>query len=229
MTVKKTPAKREKVKRRTTVKSTRTKGPGPSAESLGDDEEMSREDCIVEMEKQKVLNGRVFDPEIHTAFGMSNLFDAVSLQEWGHLFEPPTPYLYESEVWEFYYKMDLLEDGGVRTTVHDVEIVLDEETLGFLQGPSSEEISSVLGCPRSFLRVLVPRTEKRTVASAVDLFLIEKLDELEEINLSTIMLEHMHLMTWKKAKHVIPNGYLQNYVFKHFEVPLGRGVSGTTK
>ncbi|KAG5620802.1 hypothetical protein H5410_006020 [Solanum commersonii] len=134
MTVKKTPAKREKVKRRTTVKPTRTKGPGPSTENLSDDEEMSREDRIVEMEKQKVLNGRVFDPEIHTAFGMSNLFDAISLQEWGHLFEPLTPYLYESEVWEYYYKMDLLEDGGVKTTVHDVEIVLDEETLGIILG-----------------------------------------------------------------------------------------------
>ncbi|KAK4730301.1 hypothetical protein R3W88_023289 [Solanum pinnatisectum] len=39
---------------------------------------------------------------------------------------------------------------------------------------------------------MVPRTEKRTVASTVDLFLMEKLDKLEEINLPAIMLEHMH-------------------------------------
>ncbi|KAK4737286.1 hypothetical protein R3W88_000983 [Solanum pinnatisectum] len=59
---------------------------------------------------------------------------------------------------------------------------------------------------------------------------MEKLDKLEEINLPAIMLEHMHrVMTWKRAKHDIPYGYLLNYVFKHFEVPLGRGVPGTTK
>jgi len=39
---------------------------------------------------------------------------------------------------------------------------------------------------------MVPRTEKRTVASTAALFLMEKLDELKEINLPTIMLEHMH-------------------------------------
>ncbi|KAH0696343.1 hypothetical protein KY290_013711 [Solanum tuberosum] len=60
------------------------------------------------------------------------------------------------------------------------------------------------GLPKKFLKgeyqllfefinkVLVPRTEKRTVASVADLFLMEKLDELEGINLSAIMLEHMH-------------------------------------
>jgi len=38
----------------------------------------------------------------------------------------------------------------------------------------------------------------------------------------------MHrVMTWKLTKHGIPYGYSLNYVFKHFEVPLGRGVPGT--
>ncbi|KAH0743919.1 hypothetical protein KY290_031912 [Solanum tuberosum] len=98
------------------------------------------------------------------------------------------------------------------------------------------------GLPKKFLKgeyqllfefinkVLVSIIEKRTVASVADLFLMEKLDELEEINLPVIMLEHMHrVMTWKKAKHGIPYGYLLNFVFIHFEVPLGRGVPGTTK
>lgn len=55
------------------------------------------------------------------------------------------------------------------------------------------------GLPKKFLReeyqlmfefinkVLVPRTKKRIVASVVDLFLMEKLDELEEINLPAII------------------------------------------
>ncbi|KAH0650083.1 hypothetical protein KY284_029995 [Solanum tuberosum] len=98
------------------------------------------------------------------------------------------------------------------------------------------------GLPKKFLKgeyqllfefinkVLVPRTEKRTVASDVDLSLMEKLDELEEINLPAIMLEHMHrVMTWKKVKHGIPYGYLLNFVFNHFEMPLGRRVPSTTK
>ncbi|KAL3334581.1 hypothetical protein AABB24_031023 [Solanum stoloniferum] len=134
MITKKTPAKREKVKKRTTVKPTRTKGSGPSVGNSVDNEEMSREDHIAEMENQKVLNGRVFYPKILIVFGMSNLSDIVSLQKWSHLFEPPTPYLHEPEVREFYYKMDLLEDGGIKTTVHDVEILLDEETLVIILG-----------------------------------------------------------------------------------------------
>ncbi|KAH0761336.1 hypothetical protein KY290_017409 [Solanum tuberosum] len=37
---------------------------------------MTREERITAMENQKVLNGRVFDPDILTKFGISNLFDA---------------------------------------------------------------------------------------------------------------------------------------------------------
>ncbi|KAG5632699.1 hypothetical protein H5410_004416 [Solanum commersonii] len=50
-TTKKSPTKREKVKKRTIVKSTRTKGPGPSIRNTGDNEEMSRDARIAEMEK----------------------------------------------------------------------------------------------------------------------------------------------------------------------------------
>lgn len=75
-------------------------------------------------------------------------------------------------------------------------------------------------------KVLVLRTEKRTVASATDLFLMQKLYELEEINLPTW---HIHkAMTWKSSRHGIPYVYLLNFVFNHLEVPLGRGVPGTT-
>ncbi|KAG5607069.1 hypothetical protein H5410_028561 [Solanum commersonii] len=52
------------------------------------------------------------------------------LQSWDHLFEPPIPYLFEPEVRKFYYKMELLDDGGIRTTINNVKIHLDEETLG---------------------------------------------------------------------------------------------------
>ncbi|KAH0665119.1 hypothetical protein KY285_026325 [Solanum tuberosum] len=39
---------------------------------------MTREERITTMENQKVLNGRVFDPDILTKFGISNLFDALA-------------------------------------------------------------------------------------------------------------------------------------------------------
>jgi len=50
-TTKKSPAKKEKVKKRTTVKSTRTKGQGSSVGNTGDNEEISRDARIAEMEK----------------------------------------------------------------------------------------------------------------------------------------------------------------------------------
>lgn len=80
-------------------------------------------------------------------------------------------------------------------------------------------------------KVLVPRSEKQKVASAAaDLFLIEQLVELEQINLPAIILEHMHrFMTWKNAKHGISYGYVLNFVFKHIQVTVGRGVFITTK
>lgn len=73
-------------------------------------------------------------------------------------------------------------------------------------------------------------SDKRTVASATDLFLMEKLSKVEQINLHAIMLEHMHkVMTWKNARHGIPYVYILNHIFTHFEVPVGRGVPGTMK
>ncbi|KAG5621722.1 hypothetical protein H5410_006940 [Solanum commersonii] len=65
---------------------------------------------------------------------MSNLFYVVSIQGWNHLFEPPVPYLHEPEVREFFYKIELLESGGITTTVRNVEICPDEEILGIIIG-----------------------------------------------------------------------------------------------
>ncbi|KAG5584665.1 hypothetical protein H5410_045099 [Solanum commersonii] len=101
------------------------------------------------METQKVLSGRVFDPKIATKFGMVALVDAVSVQEWSHLFEPPPPYLHEPEVREFFYNMELLEDGGMLTTVKEVGIYLGEVTLGIILGVPVKGIRSIEGCKPS--------------------------------------------------------------------------------
>ena len=77
---------------------------------------------------------------------------------------------------------------------------------------------------------MVPRSEKRTIPSFTNLFLMEKLSDLEAINLLKIMLQNMHrVMTWTKGNHGIVHGYLLNWVFNHFVVPLGMGVLGTVK
>ncbi|KAH0695921.1 hypothetical protein KY289_013403 [Solanum tuberosum] len=119
--------------------------------------------------------------------------------------------------------MELLDDGGIQTTVREVKISLSEESLGIILGVPSQGIMSVE-------RMVVLRSEKKTMASAADLFLMEKLDELEAISLPGIMLEHMHrVMTWKSFKHGIPYEYLLNHVFEHFGVPFGIRVPGTVK
>ncbi|KAH0746984.1 hypothetical protein KY285_008641 [Solanum tuberosum] len=87
---------------------------------------MTREERITAMENQKVLNGRVFDPDILTKFGISNLFDALAT------------------------KCGDVKNAGLSKSAQN---------------------------------------KKKIVAYAADLSLMEKLDELEEINLSAIMLE----------------------------------------
>ncbi|KAH0714884.1 hypothetical protein KY284_007789 [Solanum tuberosum] len=223
--VKKSPVKKDKVNKKALVKPKPVKGPVPSVQKPVEEKVLTTEERIAEMEKQKVLNGRI-----------------------------SSTFLHEHEVREFFYKMELLDDGGIQTTVKKVKICLNEESLGIILGVPSKGISSIEGCkpsseftewatkcgdikraglPKKFLRgeyqlmfefinkVLVPWSQKRNAISATDLFLMEQLDELETINLSPIMLEHMHrVMTWKNAKHGIPYGYLLNHVFNHFEWEL---------
>ncbi|KAH0650490.1 hypothetical protein KY284_030402 [Solanum tuberosum] len=121
----------------------------PRIQKLEEEKEMTREAQIEEMENQKVLNGRVFDPDILTELGMSTLFYSVSLQSWDHLFKPSAPYLHKHEVRKFYYKMELLDDGGIRTIVKDVKIHLDEETLGIMLCVPVKGIWSIEGCKPS--------------------------------------------------------------------------------
>ncbi|KAG5572402.1 hypothetical protein H5410_062168 [Solanum commersonii] len=89
---KKSPVKKDKVNKRAPVKPKPLKGPGPSVQKPVEENVLIREECIAKVEKQKVLNERVFNPEILTKFVMSTLFYFVSLQSWEHLFEAPAPY-----------------------------------------------------------------------------------------------------------------------------------------
>lgn len=57
-------------------------------------------------------------------------------------------------------------------------------------------------------KILLPRTEKRTIATIADLYLIEKLSTLVLINLPALMMEHM-IKVFKMAerKHGLAYGF----------------------
>ncbi|KAG5600438.1 hypothetical protein H5410_031808 [Solanum commersonii] len=211
---KKSPVKREKVRKQVAAKPKPVKGPSRRVQKQSEEKKMTRVEWIEKMEHQKVLNGKVFDYGILTKPGMENLFDAVSIQGWNHIFDPPAPYLCEPEVREFYCKMKLLEGGGITTTVKDVEIRLDEETLGIILGVPTEGIRTIEGCkpsnsftksstkcedvktaglPKKFLKgsyqllfefinkVLVPRSEKRTMLLDINLVVaFERIEKFKE-------------------------------------------------
>ncbi|KAH0722334.1 hypothetical protein KY290_005014 [Solanum tuberosum] len=98
-------------------------GPSPTAQRPYEEKVLTREEYIAELKRQKVLNGRVFDSEILTKPGLCTRYDFISLQSWEHLFECLVSYLHELEVHEFYYKMELLDDSGIQTTVREVKKV----------------------------------------------------------------------------------------------------------
>ncbi|KAG5586704.1 hypothetical protein H5410_047138 [Solanum commersonii] len=137
-----------------------TKGPGPHVQKQVEEKKMTKEESIAEMEKQKVLNAKVFDPKILTKFA-------------------PTPYLHEPEMHEFYYMMEFLSDGGIQS------IEGCKPSREFTKHATKYGDIKCAGLPKKFLKgeyqlmfefinkVLVPRMEKRTVASVTDLFLME--------------------------------------------------------
>ncbi|KAG5579792.1 hypothetical protein H5410_050419 [Solanum commersonii] len=55
----------------------------------------------------------------------------------------------ELKVREFYYNMNLLEDGGIGKVVHVVEIISSEDVLGIILGVRYKGIQSVEGCKPS--------------------------------------------------------------------------------
>ncbi|KAG5596352.1 hypothetical protein H5410_037584 [Solanum commersonii] len=138
-----------KEKGRTWLEEQTVKGPGPKVKNQIEEKNLTRKERVEKMEQQKVLNGRVFDLDILTQFGMGNLVDDVTIQGWNHLFKLPVPYLHEPEVREFFYKMKLLEGGGITTTVRNVEIHLDEETLGIILGVPVKGVRTIEGCKPS--------------------------------------------------------------------------------
>ena len=79
-------------------------------------------------------------------------------------------------------------------------------------------------------KVLLPRTEKRTLATAAHYFVMEMLCSFEALNLPGLMLEHIYkTVIERKGVHGMGYGYFLMEVFKHFQIPLSVGKVGTVK
>ena len=70
-------------------------------------------------------------------------------------------------------------------------------------------------------KVVLPCTEKRTVATAADLYIMEMLCSFEALSLPSLMIEHIHkTVIERKGVHGMGYGYFLTEVFKHFQIPL---------
>ncbi|KAH0764893.1 hypothetical protein KY285_000764 [Solanum tuberosum] len=79
-------------------------------------------------------------------------------------------------------------------------------------------------------KVVLRQSEKRTIASSADLFVMESLCKFEPLNLQALMLKHMHkTVVERKGKHGMGYGYFLTKVFNHLKVPVGAGIVGTVK
>ena len=79
-------------------------------------------------------------------------------------------------------------------------------------------------------KVLLPRTEMRTVATAADLYVMEMLCSFNALSIPGLMLEHIHkTVIERKGAHGLGYGYFLTEVFKHFQIPLSVGKVGTVK
>ena len=79
-------------------------------------------------------------------------------------------------------------------------------------------------------KVLLPCTEKRTIATAADLFVMEMVCSFETLNLPGLMLEHIYkTIIERKGVHGMGYEYFLTEVFKHFQIPLSVGKVGMVK
>ncbi|KAG5605063.1 hypothetical protein H5410_026555 [Solanum commersonii] len=137
-------------------------GPGPLGNE--DDHEESQQSIVNNLRLQKVLRGRVFDPDIITKHGMNSLYDLVEIQSWTHLFQTKSHILHEEEVREFYYNIEFEEDGSINTRVGDKNLHLTEDLLGQILEIPREGTRSVIGktCTEEFVKECskIPNTRR---------------------------------------------------------------------
>lgn len=106
---------------------------------------------------KKVLNGRVFDPDIVGQPGMQELVQIMEFQGWIHLFQLPMPLLYKDEVVEFYVDMMFTNDKEtIMATVNKADFSIDVVVLGRMLGVPTEGVNTIVDkiASRNFLKLV---------------------------------------------------------------------------
>ncbi|KAK4721797.1 hypothetical protein R3W88_012030 [Solanum pinnatisectum] len=113
-----------------------------------------KKDIVDNLRVQKVLSGRIFDPQIIKRPSINTLADIVVIQSWNQLFMTKSPILHEEQVREFYYNGVGLghDNGSLNTLVGNRSFHLNEERLGEILDVSREGIRYVVSqtCSESF-------------------------------------------------------------------------------
>ncbi|KAG5582067.1 hypothetical protein H5410_052694 [Solanum commersonii] len=231
-------------KRKSRASQTSALRPGPKRNQ--DDYAVSKQTIINNLRLQRVLGGRVFDPDIITKPGMTKSF-----------------VLHEEKVRELYYNIEFAENGSINSNVGGKSLYLDEDLLGqILEVPREgirslvektfttefvKECSKILNTRRAGVqknlmkreyqllfefvnKVLLPRTKKRTAASTTDLYIMEALCKFEPIDLPALIMEHLYKSMIKhKGKNGIGYDYFLTKVFHHLNILVGTGKIGTAQ
>ncbi|XP_059295403.1 uncharacterized protein LOC132048727 [Lycium ferocissimum] len=235
-------------------------GPGSSKKRKQELEEERQHN----LQGQKVLLGRVIDPEIVGHKALEKLMEVLKSKKWEHLMEGPVV-AYEKEVADFFINLRYTSDYSLVYQVGAVEFTLDEEQLGTILGvpidgvsrleegdkatadfklhivKRGEQVTTETICKKQMKsqyqllfefvnKVMLPRTEKRCIASKMDLVLMEILDGGHLISLPGIMLQHMiKVVDVKDGKHSLPYGFFLTKVFEHFKVSTSKASKRTKK
>lgn len=78
--------------------------------------------------------------------------------------------------------------------------------------------------------MLLPRSEKRTVSSKVDLFLMECISMFKLVSLPSLMIKDIHKVVHvKEGKHEMCYRYFLNKVFNSFKIVCEKCTSGIIK
>ncbi|XP_059306301.1 uncharacterized protein LOC132057704 [Lycium ferocissimum] len=108
------------------------------------------------LKKQRLLLGRVVDPEISDKFGIKGLLKIIDFQKWSHLFAPPIPNIYEAQVVEFFSNLYCSDyQGTLITSVSGTDFELTEEVLGKILKVPTEGIRTITRTTSSNFKVMI--------------------------------------------------------------------------
>lgn len=117
---------------------------------------LTREERVDMLSTQMILNGRVFDSEVLFKPGMCNLANIVEMKSWTLLFVGFDPYLYESQVREFYYYFVIEHNGSLTSKVGKRKLISSKEVL-------AECWKCHVKGPGQLLERLVPKVLRKNV------------------------------------------------------------------